>query len=54
MLLGKIVPNSQLLVFIARRKQTKKTTDMMLGTSTVCQHCFGNNRGIEAGTTIQS
>ena len=20
-----------------------------IGTSTICQHCFGNNRGVEAG-----
>ena len=27
---------------------------LCVGTSTICQHCFGNNRGVEAGSIIQA
>ena len=29
-------------------------TGPSVGTSTICQHCLGNNRGVEAGSIIQS
>ena len=29
-------------------------TGIYIGTSIICQHCIGNNRGVEAGSIIQS
>ena len=31
-----------------------KTSVLSLGTHTICQHCFGNNRAVKAGSIIWS
>ena len=32
----------------------QESSEESIGGNTMCQHCFGNNRGVEAGSIIQS